>query len=142
MTTQTLYLIRGLPGSGKSTMARQLVADGRAARHFEADMWVNYSDKWTPSAAKIAHDICKQVTNNALRGGHSVAVANTFTQRWEMQPYLDMARKHGANVEIVTAAGDYGNIHGVPDHVVDAMRQRWWDLPEGFLPFRRGVFNK
>ena len=128
MSVQTLYLIRGLPGSGKSTMARQIVADGKATKHFEADMWINYSDKWTPSAAKTAHAICQHDTENALYDGHSVVVSNTFTQLWEMQPYIDMAKQHGANLEIITATGDYGSIHNVPSEAVEAMRKRWEDL--------------
>ena len=122
-----LTLIRGLPGSGKSTMARKIAAD-TGALHIEADMWVDYSQPYTPEAAKRAHAICQAQARHALVYGGSVVVSNTFTQQWEMQPYLDMARKHGVQVEIITATGDYGSIHNVPAEAIQAMRERWEEV--------------
>lgn len=59
-------------------------------------------------------------------------MSNTFTQRWEMQPYLDMATKYGALVDMATnlidiATGNYQSTHGVPDEVIERMRRRWED---------------
>lgn len=36
---QTLTLIRGLPGAGKSTLASELVSREPNTKHFEADMF-------------------------------------------------------------------------------------------------------
>ena len=119
-----LILIRGLPGSGKSTMASK-IAVSTGALHVEADMWVDYSTPYSPEAAKRAHAICQSQARNALVCGSSVVVSNTFTQVWEMQPYLDMAKQYRAQVEIITATGDYKSIHNVPDDVIQAMRDRW-----------------
>ena len=122
-----LTLIRGLPGSGKSTMARKIAIDTWAL-HVEADMRVDYSQPYTPEAAKRAHAICQSQAHKALYCGRDVVASNTFTQRWEMQPYLDMARQYVAQVEIITATGDYGSIHNVPDDVIQAMRERWEEV--------------
>lgn len=122
-----LTLIRGLPGSGKSTMARKIAIDTDAL-HVEADMWVDYSQPYTPEVAKRAHAICQSQARHALISGGSVVVSNTFTRQWEMQPYLDMARQYGAQVEIITATGDYGSIHNVPAEVIKAMRERWEEV--------------
>ena len=122
-----LTLIRGLPGSGKSTMARKIAVD-TGALHIEADMWVDYSQPYTPEAAKRAHAICQSQARHALVFGGSVVVSNTFTRQWEMQPYLDMARKYGVQVEIITATGDYGSVHDVPDDVIAAMVARWEEV--------------
>lgn len=123
----TLTLIRGLPGSGKSTMARKIAIE-TGALHVEADMWVDYSQPYTPEAAKRAHAICQSQARHALVFGCSVVVSNTFTRQWEAQPYLDMARQYGAQVEIITAVGDYGSIHDVPAEVIQAMRERWEEV--------------
>jgi sensor domain CHASE-containing protein len=52
-------------------------------------------------------------------------VSNTFTQKWEVQPYIDMAKNIGAELEIITAKGNYQNIHGVPDEVIERMKTKW-----------------
>ena len=123
----TLTLIRGLPGSGKSTMARKIAID-TGALHVEADMWLDYSQQRNPHAVGMARDICQARARNTLAFGASVVVSNTFTQQWEMQPYLDMARHYGAQVEIITATGDYGSIHNVPAEAIQAMRERWEEV--------------
>ena len=122
-----LTLIRGLPGSGKSTMARKIAAE-TGAMHVEADMWVDYSQHGNADKVKMAHAICQSRARNALAYGGSVVVSNTFTRQWEMQPYLDMARKHGVQVEIITAMGDYGSVHNVPAEAIQAMRERWEEV--------------
>jgi predicted kinase len=124
----TLTLIRGIPGSGKSTMAKQLVADEVASCHFEADMWIDYAAGFDQSMLRTAHANCIESARHALHKGQSVVVSNTFTRRWEMQPYMDMAKQYGSTVNVITATGNYGSIHNVPDDVIKAMRDRWEDL--------------
>ncbi len=55
--------------------------------------------------------------------GKDVVVSNTFTQYWEMEPYLIM----GHSVSIVVANGNYENVHNVPEDVLAAMSERWED---------------
>ena len=114
-----LVLIRGLPGSGKSTMAKAMAGH----RHFEADMYFcgNRGYLFDPRRLPDAHRWCQQKTLEALSGGFDVVVSNTFTQKWEMQPYLDM----GFPVRVIEASGSWPNIHGVPDHAIKRMRQLW-----------------
>ena len=122
-----LTLIRGLPGSGKSTMARKIAVE-TGVLHVEADMWVDYSRRYEPDAVKRAHAICQSQARRSLVFGGSVVVSNTFTQLWELQPYLDMARHYGAQVEIITTTGDYGSIHNVPEEAIAAMKARWEEV--------------
>ena len=56
--------------------------------------------------------------------GNNVSVANTFIHQWEIQSYLTMAEEIGVRVQIITAEGEWGNIHNVPDSV-DTMRSNW-----------------
>lgn len=115
-----LLLVRGLPGSGKSTLAKQCTG----FVHFEADMWCydrNGNYVFRPERAAFTHETCQLATRLCLEAGHNVVVSNTFTRVWEMQPYYDL----GYITHEITMTGNYGNIHGLPDSVIDAMRARW-----------------
>lgn len=120
-----LVLIRGIPGSGKSTMARSLASQGY--RHFEADMYFCRNGVYRYDDKKIAaaHRWCMCKTYRSLAQGEDVVVSNTFTRRIEIEPYLEIAEIFGIQPGIIEAKGTWRNVHGVPDQVVDAMRQRW-----------------
>lgn len=128
-----LILIRGLPGSGKSTLARNICFWASSGpnyftwRHYEADMFFVKKDVYQFDAMKTheAHAWCKQKVADALVMNENVVVSNTFTRIWEMQPYLDLGKEFGAEVTVLTCEGDYGNVHGVPDDVIEKMRKRW-----------------
>ena len=122
-----LILVRGIPGSGKSTYAKKL----GLVNHFEADMYFikDGSYRFDPSQIKEAHEWCQSQTREAIKRGDSVVVSNTFTQHWEMKPYLDMAEELGIEVRVIRMTTDFGNIHGVPEVVIDNMKERFEDFP-------------
>lgn len=123
-----LILVRGLPGSGKSTYAREQ-AQHHGYTHVEADMYFENVNGgvFDPTLLRDAHAWCQHQVRYSLQYG-TVIVSNTFTQRWEMQPYIAMAQALGIDVEIITMTGDYGSIHNVPQATIDKMRQRWEDV--------------
>ena len=119
-----LVLIRGLPGSGKSTMAKEFARNGYA--HFEADMYFVRDGKYQYDSSQIrdAHAWCQRMTRLALARGKSVVVSNTFTQLREMAPYRSMSRQ----VRVIEATGRWQNTHGVPAEMLERMAQRWEPL--------------
>jgi predicted kinase len=122
----TLILVRGLPGSGKSTYAASL----GGYRHLEADMFFERSDgsyHFDPAKLAQAHAWCQGAVRHELRQGADVVVSNTFTQRWEMQPYLDMAQELNVPVKVVVMNGRFKNVHNVPEQAIERMRARWED---------------
>lgn len=125
-----LILIRGVSGSGKTTYAKKLMAQDPSLSHYEADMYF-YKDgnyNFDPAKLKDAHAWCKAKTEEGLSDGRSVIVSNTFTQKWEIQPYIELGKKYEAEIILKKATGDYQNIHGVPPEALERMRSRWEDL--------------
>lgn len=123
---KTLYIVRGIPGSGKSTFAKSL-----GGIHFEADMFFldgNSDYKFDMVQIKEAHQWCKNSIKSAMKlGEKKVVVSNTFTQEWEIEPYLDMAKEHGYMVFSVIVENRHGgkNVHDVPEDIIDKMKNRF-----------------
>jgi predicted kinase len=127
-----LIIIRGLPGSGKSTLAEHLEAsfnstNGVVARVFEADQFFHTLEGYKFDGTKLreAHLDCQARTRAWLKKGNIAIVSNTFTQRWEYEPYLDMATQYNFPVQVIEVHGDFQNIHGVPPDKIESMRERW-----------------
>lgn len=121
-----LYLIRGVSGSGKTTFAETL----NILFTFSADMYFedesgNYH--FDAKYLKDAHEWCRKSVKNIMIQGHSVVVANTFTQEWEMQPYYDLAEKYGYTVFSVIVENRHGNksVHNVPEETLKKQKERF-----------------
>ena len=126
----TLYIVRGLPGSGKSTLGYALCG----SHSFAADDWFEfkainegktYSEVFDPKELSKAHELCQERVKNSMEEGHPVAVCNTFSQSWEAQPYFQMARDMGYKVMLIECQNKFENTHNVPDAAVSAMAARW-----------------
>lgn len=118
-----LIIVRGLPGSGKSTFAKKLIAAGLADVHVEADMYFMQGDRYVFDKSKLfdAHRWCIEQVNSNLKKGLTVVVSNTFTRFREIKPYLGLT----SDVEIFTMEGDFGSIHDVPEETMHSMRSRF-----------------
>lgn len=130
-----LYIVRGVPGSGKSTFALELVRANflvcEADKYFY-DKEGNYN--FDGSKLKEAHEWCRDRVETFMKDSllndqfyRQIAVSNTFTREWEMQPYVDLAEKYGYRVFSVIVENRHGgkNIHGVPDEVIEKMKERF-----------------
>lgn len=129
-----MLLIRGLPGSGKTTLAKQYAGAGYV--HCEADQYFERSGSYQFDGSKLraAHDDCLRRAIAGLSDGRSVVVANTFTRRWEMEPYLRAARRRGVPVRIIEATGTWPNVHGVPMEAIEMAKARWEHVASANVP--------
>ncbi|MEL0630274.1 ATP-binding protein [Psychromonas aquatilis] len=129
MTQLTLTLIRGLPGSGKTTLAEKMLSESmQKLVHLEADMY--FVDKngqylFQPHLIKEAHEWCLTQSRAHLLAGENVVVANTFVRHWEMQAYRDLAVMLNAKLVIKVCRGKYKNIHQVPGSTIKRMQKQW-----------------
>lgn len=126
----TLYLIRGVPGSGKSSFARKLEMFGVVDWYFEADnFFYTSTGNYLFDASKLAdaHFWCQERTREELNRGDNVAVSNTSTTEKEVEVYRKIAENAGANfVSIVMENRHNGeNIHNVPADKIQQMKNRF-----------------
>ena len=128
---KSLYLLRGLPGAGKSTLAKKL-----GDVYYEADMYfTNESGQYIFNGADIkkAHEWCQNQVQLAMILNHtsglneSIVVSNTFTQEWEMEAYYKLAETYGYRVFSLIVENRHGgeNLHNVPEDKIEAMRKRF-----------------
>jgi predicted kinase len=124
---QKLIIIRGLPGSGKTTKAKEMVRENPNFKHYEADMYFEKDGeyKFVPSDLSKAHNWCYQMAEQSIQLGDTVIVSNTFTTQREVDPYSKLAKKYNIPFEIILLTENYGNIHGVPQETLNKMQRRF-----------------
>jgi len=133
MKQKELYIVRGIPGSGKSTFAKSIC---KPWQHVETDMFFmkNGEYKFDASKLKVAHQWCKNKVQVMMRPtpwnllfNRTIVVSNTFTQEWEMKTFLVLARRFRYKVYTVIVENRHGgkNLHGVPEDKLQIMKDRF-----------------
>ncbi len=128
---KTLYLLRGLPGSGKSTFSEALRVDMR----IEADIYFMKTGKYEFDASKLhlAHKWCfdeveqEMIEASVLIYDSTIVVSNTFTTEKELKPYLELGKKYGYKTVSIVVENRHGgkSVHGVPDETMEKMEKRF-----------------
>lgn len=129
---QILIIVRGIPGSGKSTFAKEIVKmfpDDSV--YWESDMFFMHNGVycWKPNKVHLAHRWCQQKVEKSFDAVDIVVVSNTFTTESEMKFYLDFAKENGISVQIVRMENRFENEHGVHDATLEKMKARFVDMP-------------
>lgn len=138
IANSNLIIIRGLPGSGKSTKAREILINGidngintiTSFNHFEADMFFDHSGeyKFDMKFLKNAHTWCFNNALYKLMHNENVIVSNTFTTYREMEQYLKLVNRiPNLEVSVISMKGEYNSIHDIPEEVMQRMKLRWED---------------
>ena len=144
---KVLYIVRGLSGSGKSSLGDALtnpIFDDTAElpkgqrstpnawkkHYYSADDYFtdeqgNYN--FDPAELANAHADCFSKVELAMTKDYilKIAVCNTFSQAWEAEPYFKLAKKYDYSPFVVECQNAFKNVHEVPQETIDAMRERW-----------------
>lgn len=134
-----LILVRGLPGSGKSSLAEIISPHNVATdEYFMKDGVYDFDS----SKLMQAHNWCfeKMVSFYTEDGAKTVVVHNTFTKRWEFQDYIEFSKRENIRLTVISLF-DNGLTdeelfdrctHDVPLRTITAMRERFqhdWRIP-------------
>uniref|UniRef100_A0A670I0X7 NEDD4 binding protein 2 like 2 n=2 Tax=Podarcis muralis TaxID=64176 RepID=A0A670I0X7_PODMU len=98
-----LLILRGLPGSGKTTLSRILLGQSRDGIIFSTDEYFRQNNGcWSYNVGQLgaAHDWNQKRARQAMDQGRSpIIIDNTNTQAWEMKPYVEAALEKGYRIE-------------------------------------------
>ncbi len=131
--TGDLILLRGVPGSGKTTLGEAILKSPQATNNLVLsadDFFMDNNGNYNFDATKLkqAHNMCQQTCAEAMKNGsYKIVVANTFTQEWEMKPYFEMAEYFEYKVFSIVVENRHGGVnkHNVPEETLTSMRNRF-----------------
>lgn len=123
-----LVILRGLPGSGKSTMAKTEYKD---YLYYELDHYfcdTNGRYRFESQLVSQAECLLENLVDFALARGENVVVAGVFSTKKSFSRLIDLAAAHGAIVKIIECTENYGNTHRVPVCILEQMRNEFEEL--------------
>lgn len=125
-----LFLLRGIPGAGKSTLAHYLTERFDAIAVAADDFMVNNQGEYSFDLNRLAecHDKCRLKVEAAMQIQiTNIIVHNTLTTMREMKPYLRLAEQYGYRVYSLIVENRHGNldVHSVPEETRQKMKARF-----------------
>jgi tRNA uridine 5-carbamoylmethylation protein Kti12 len=140
MEAHKLIIIRGVSGSGKSTIARHLLNCDRGMIHpdwHEADHFFNddveNAYKFNYKQLSAAHRWCQATVARSLYFQRPlVVVSNTSIYHKDVMIYMELAYEYGYEWELIKSPGPWDldtlfkrNEHGVPREVLENQIKRY-----------------
>ncbi|XP_068870343.1 NEDD4-binding protein 2 isoform X2 [Aphelocoma coerulescens] len=134
---QVLVLLRGVPGSGKSYLARNLLEDNPGGIILSTDdyFYKHGQYHYDPDCLGEAHDWNRKRAKEAFEMRISpIIIDNTNIQAWEMKPYVTLAQQFKYKVmfrepdtwwKFKPKELERRNIHGVSKEKIIRMLERY-----------------
>lgn len=127
----TLILLRGLPGSGKTRLAKILSEQGKYPVYSVDDYFTNPKTgdyQFDFKNNHLAYKQCEEQTKQSMQNQVSkIIVHNTFTMDWELDPYFKLASEFNYTLFVVTVENYHQNpnTHGVSSEQLKKMEEKY-----------------
>jgi predicted kinase len=127
---RTLIILRGLPGSGKTSLA-DVLSEQKWPVFSIDDYFTNpLTKKYSFDFSKnhLAYKACQDNTEEAMqKGTEKIFLHNTFTLEWEMEPYFKLAQKYEYTLHILTVENRHHstNKHDISQEQVRKMAEKY-----------------
>ncbi len=139
-----VIILRGIPGSGKSTYADSVSDDDTTICSAYQYFTISGYYEFNPSLLRKAHNRCYDRFISAMEFGRKLTIVdNTNTRLWEFERYLDSAESYGAKVRVCRMVADVETcirrqVHNVPADKILQMAGRFEDYPGEELIITKG----
>lgn len=126
-----LFLVRGVPGSGKTTLASTIESLSDEVFKVAADdFFVGEDGNYDFEKSKLgeAHDFCREKTEEAMNENYGlILVHNTFVQRWEMLDYFNLALTNNYRVHTLVTENRHesNSIHDISSSKLEEKRKNF-----------------
>ena len=127
---KNVYILRAVPGAGKSKLADELVSGKESSIICCADDYFTDADGnylWYPEGLYPAHKWCQELfAENLADGTETIVVANTNTREKDVNAYRKLAIEAGYTVFVLTVENWHNgmDVHNVPEEAKEKMREQ------------------
>ncbi len=139
---KTCYIMRGLPGSGKSSFAEKIVAKSPDAKIVSTDHYFSKNGvyQFKPAELASAHKITQTIAETYFGNNHPIVLIDNCNVTYEhMRPYIELALKNGYDIRLVEPPTKWKydlktctdkTLHGVPQSHMENMQNQWISTAE------------